>query len=477
MKKKSELLFGVIQIPMDAAMIMLAALSAFWMRNVPEVIALRPKLYNFPLESYLKIMIAIIPLFIAVYALEGLYNIKATRRFHEEVLKIFSATSIALLVIIVVIFLKKEWFSSRFVILSGWVLAVISVTIGRYLLQKIQKILLVKKGVGAYRVLLIGGNGKLRRIRKMIESNPYYGYRVIGHLETGSVHAVKEVKKEKGIDEIIVCDSTLTDSEQEKLIDYCAINNIAYKFIPTTFQTVRFDTGIFGGEPIIEIKHTPLEGWGRIAKRIFDLTGASVLTLIFSPIMIVAAMLVKLESFFEERPGGPIIYKNQRIGSDGKKFNVFKFRYMKWNFCTDPDTEEGRKAIAYEKELIEKQSIRKGPLYKIKDDPRKTRVGRFIEKYSIDEFPQLFNVLRGEMSLVGPRPHQEREVDKYNEYHRRLLTIKPGISGMAQVSGRSDLPFEDEYKLDVFYIENWSLWMDFVICLKTIRAILMRRSN
>jgi lipopolysaccharide/colanic/teichoic acid biosynthesis glycosyltransferase len=134
-------------------------------------------------------------------------------------------------------------------------------------------------------------------------------------------------------------------------------------------------------------------------------------------------------------------------------------------------------AAAFEKELIENQSVRRGPLYKIKDDPRKTHVGRFIERFSIDELPQFFNVLLGNMSMVGPRPHQEREVEKYMEYHRRLLTIKPGITGMAQISGRSDLDFEKEYKLDLYYIENWSLWLDIQICFKTIGVLFKKRRN
>lgn len=477
MKKRSELLFSAIQVPMDAAMIILAALSAFAVRNIPEVIALRPKLYVYPLDSYLKIVAAVVPLFIVIYAIEGLYNIKATRRFYQEALKIFSATSIALFVIIVTIFLKREWFSSRFVILAGWAIAIVYVTIGRWVLQKIQKVLLVYKGMGVHRVLLIGSNGKLDMINRMIESSPSMGYKVVGHLETGSVHMIKEFNRKNGVDEIIVCDSTLTDSEQEKIIDYSAINNIAYKFIPTTFQTVRFENGIFSGEPIIEIKHTPLDGWGKITKRVFDMVGSVVLIILLSPLMLITAILVKLESFFEEKPGGPIIYKNERVGADGKMFNVYKFRYMKWNFCTDPHTPEGKKALEYEKELIAKNSIKQGPLYKIKNDPRKTRVGKFIERYSIDELPQLFNVFKGEMSLIGPRPHQQREVDKYSEYHRRLLTIKPGVSGMAQVSGRSDLSFDDEYKLDVYYIENWSLFLDIIICFKTVGALFARRQN
>jgi lipopolysaccharide/colanic/teichoic acid biosynthesis glycosyltransferase len=150
---------------------------------------------------------------------------------------------------------------------------------------------------------------------------------------------------------------------------------------------------------------------------------------------------------------------------------------MKWEHCITRENPKLDEALNFEKELIEKQSIRKGPLYKVKKDPRKTRVGYYVEKYSIDDLPQLFNIFQGTMSMVGPRPHQKREVEKYMEYHRRLLTIKPGLTGMAQISGRSDLDFEKEYRLDLFYIENWSLWMDISICLKTAGVLFRKRRN
>lgn len=471
MKKRSELIFSAFQVPMDMIMIFLAALSAFMIRNIPQIIALQPKLYKFPLKSYLIIVLFVIPIFILVYALEGLYDLKVTRKFWKEALKVFLATSIGLVAIIVAIFLKREWFSSRFIILAAWMLAVVYVTIGRYILHKIQSWLVKSRGMGVHRLLLVGHNGKIDRIKKAIKSNPYSGYRIVGNVETGSIHAIREIKENFGVDEIIICDSTLTDSEQEKLIDYCAINNIAYKFVPTTLQTAKFETGIFNGEPIIEVRHTPLDGWGRILKRCYDIVFSLLLTIILSPLMLITAIAIWLETGF------PIIYKNERIGSNGKHFFVYKFRYMKWEYCVTKENKKIKEALNYEQELIEKQSLRQGPLYKIKNDPRKTKVGAFIERFSIDELPQLFNVLKGEMSLVGPRPHQEREVEKYNEYHRRLLTIKPGVSGMAQVSGRSDLQFEDEYKLDVYYIENWSLWLDIQICLKTVLTLFKRRKN
>jgi len=471
MKKRSELFFSAIQVPMDIIMIVLAALSAFAIRNVPQIIALQPKLYNFPLKNYIIVVLVVVPFFILIYALEGLYNLEVTRKFWKEALKVFFATSIGLVAIIVTIFLKREWFSSRFIILAGWLLAVVYVVIGRYILQKIQKLLLKTKKIGIHRLLLIGNNGKIELLKRIIKRNPYSGYRIVGNVESASIRVIREIRKKLGVDEIIACDSSMTDAEQEKLIDYCAINNIAYKFMPTTLQTAKFEASIFNGEPIIEVKHTPLDGWGKILKRTFDIISSIFLLIILSPLMLITAIAIWLET------GSPIIYKNERIGSGSKRFFVYKFRYMKWKYCVTNDNERVKDALEYEKELIKKQSLRQGPLYKIKNDPRKTKVGAFIEKYSIDELPQLFNVLKGDMSLIGPRPHQEREVEKYNEYHRRLLTIKPGISGMAQISGRSDLQFENEYKLDVFYIENWSLWLDIQICLKTFLVLFKKRQN
>ena len=468
--KKSELFFSAIQVPTDFLMITLAAVSAFVIRDVPQILILKAKLYNFPFESYIKIVLIVAPFFILIYALEGLYDIRATRKFWKDALKVFAATSIGLFIIIVAIFLKREWFSSRFIILAGWMLAVFYVVFARLILHHIQKWLLKNKGIGVHRVLLIGRNGKMKLIKDLIKRKPGLGYKIVEAIGAAHLKTIKKIKQQKGIDEIILCEPSIPDDELEKLIDFCAINNIAYKFIPTTLQTSQFETGVLNGEPIIEIKHTPLDGWGRILKRVFDIIGAFVLIIFSSPIIILTAILIKLED-----KNAPVIYKNERIGSDGRKFFVYKFRYMKWAHCINKDNANIEKALRYEKQLIKKMSVRKGPLYKIKNDPRKTRVGKFIERYSIDELPQFFNVLKGDMSLAGPRPHQKREVEKYKEYHRRLLTIKPGVTGLAQISGRSDLNFEDEYKMDLYYIENWSLWLDIQICLKTVGVLVRRR--
>jgi lipopolysaccharide/colanic/teichoic acid biosynthesis glycosyltransferase len=167
------------------------------------------------------------------------------------------------------------------------------------------------------------------------------------------------------------------------------------------------------------------------------------------------------------------------VGPRGN-FNVYKFRSMYVKYCTGKQFEkytDQKAVLAYEQELIKQKSERKGPVYKILNDPRRTKIGRFIEKTSLDELPQLFNVWLGNMSLVGPRPHQPREVEKYAHEHKRVLDIKPGVTGLAQISGRSDLDFDEEVKLDTYYIENWSLKQDFWIMLKTPFVVLIRKSK
>ena len=473
--KKSELFFSAIQIPADAVAILTASLFAFWVRELPitlELLELKSLANQISFEEFLRIAIIAIPFFILIFATQGLYNIRATRRFWRESLKVFSATSIALMIIVVAFFLKREWFSSRFIILLAWFLVTFFVVILRFALHHVQKWLLKNKNFGIHRILLIGRNGKMHMLENEIRRNPKMGYKVMDTIDTARLNVVKKVQSEKGIDEVILSDPTIPEDDIEKLIDYCAINNIVYRFIPTTLQTTRFEMGVFAGEPIIEIKHTPLDGWGKIIKRVFDIIGSIIFIIISLPLLLVVAVLIKIED-----KDGPIIYKNKRIGADGKEISVYKFRYMRWKYCIDKANPNFKEALAFENKLIAERSIRQGPLYKIKDDPRKMKIGTLIERYSIDEVPQFFNVFMGSMSLVGPRPHQKREVEKYREYHRRLLTIKPGVTGLAQVSGRSDLDFEDEYKLDLYYIENWTLLLDIQIVLKTVAVLLRRRKN
>lgn len=185
--------------------------------------------------------------------------------------------------------------------------------------------------------------------------------------------------------------------------------------------------------------------------------------------MLVTAIAVKIDS------KGSVFYRNERIGRDGDTIELFKFRSMKLEYCIG-NKYGGEKAKKIEDKLITERNLREGPLYKIKDDPRITGIGKFIRKYSIDEMPQFLNVLKGEISLVGPRPHTPREVSRYpKDFYKKVLTIRPGITGLAQISGRSDLDFKDEAKLDTYYIENWTLLTDLNIILLTPFKLFSRR--
>lgn len=459
---------------MDWVAILLAAALAFWFRSnvsVQQWIG-KTDLYALDFLQYMQIALAVSFVVIIIFAFEGLYRVRVTRQLFSEFSHVAKGTTIAVVFVMIGFFLQREWFSSRFIIVAAWILVIALVIAGRLVTRAIQKYLLKKRGVGRHRVLLIGSGPKLRHICRVIQRKPALGYHIVNHIDHINIKRIKKIQKRFGVDEMIVNESEMPDDLIKKLYDYCQVSGITYKVVPSANQTVRFEMRIFAGEPIIVYKHTSLDGWGAILKRIFDVLGAIALIVVTAPIVLLAMLLIKIED-----PAGPLIFRNKRIGANGEEFELFKLRYITWKWCTTKENPDWQEAMKYEEELIETQSERVGPIYKIRNDPRRMRVGKFLERFSIDEFPQFFNVLKGEMSLVGPRPHQEREVDNYHAYHRRLLTIKPGITGMSQVTGRSDLDFEDEYRLDVYYIENWSLLLDVIILMKTLPAMLRTRNN
>jgi len=470
--KKSELFFAAILVPVDFAIIVASAAIAYWLRFTPGIIEIKPVLFDFPFNEYMKIALVIAPFFILIFAVEGLYSLKTTRTFWQEFLKIVISTTVGITIIILAIFLRREWFSSRFVILSAWLIAIFLIAIARYIINFIQKLLLVYKGVGMHRLVLVGKGGYCDTACRAFKENLEHGYKIIAQENIINIDSLRKIHKDKGIDEILACDPDISMQELREMNDFCQRNRIEFKFVPAILQSVstNFEIKTLFDEPIIVIKNTPLDGWGKIAKRIFDVVGSILGIIITSPITILTAIAIKLDS------RGPVIFKNERVGHEGN-FNALKFRYMKLEYCTGPQNPNHEEALELEEKLIEKQSVRRGPLYKIRSDPRKTRVGRIIEALSIDELPQLFNVLKGDMSLVGPRPHQLREVERYETWQKRTLSIKPGITGLAQISGRSDLSFSDEARLDIYYIENWSLWLDIEILFKTFFVLLKKRKN
>ncbi|MBD3300250.1 MAG: exopolysaccharide biosynthesis polyprenyl glycosylphosphotransferase [Candidatus Moranbacteria bacterium] len=475
--KRSEIFFNIILVPIDYFAIVISVLIAYYIRFHPyfEKFFKTQAEESLSFQAYTSGALLIAAFIIIVFAFEGMYVMRTTRSKVRESYKIISASSTALfLLIIAAFFFKKEilFLSSRFIILTSWPLAIFLVFLGRYLIKKIQQYLVTKKRIGIHRVLIIGKNRISKKFKQIYKANPGLGLKVIGVLDDFDWERLQKIKKWRGIDEIIQTDVNLLKSKNNMLIRFCDIYKVDYKYVPNLYETKSNNIKIsnFAGYPLIELGKTPLEGWMRVIKRVFDIIFALTFILFFSPVYILVTLLIKLES------KGAVLYKDYRVGQKKEKFVFYKFRSMKAELC---DGELGtKKGNLILNKLIEnqKKNTRKGsPLHKIKDDPRITKVGRFIRRYSLDEFPGFFNVLKGDMSVVGYRPHTTREVESYNYDQQRMFYIKPGITGLAQISGRSDLNFDEEVKLDVYYMENWSLALDIYIILKTPMAVFKKR--
>ena len=457
--KKSELFFNVLLVPIDFLMIFLAGILAYSLRFSTELSLLRPIVFDLPLSNFMEIVFAVSPIFIISFALLGLYNNNGVRKPWKEIFHIIVAVSSGFMFLIFITFMQREMFSSRFIFFAGWIFAILTVVFGRIILRFIQGWAASKLKFGFHRLVLLGDNSAVKTIQNEIKNKPVLGYRIIRKLRDFRIEDLEKRYKDSGIDEIILCSSNMPKERIQELLDFCQEKNIDFKFVPDMFQAqaVLFEMQTISDITLIEVKRTPLDGWGNVMKRGIDIFGSLIGIILFSPFYILMALIIKFDS------AGPVYVRLERI-SRGKKFILFKFRSMIDNAHEMKYDQNGDLKPEFAK-LNERGA---GPLFKMKNDPRITRVGKFIRKTRLDEFPQLFNVLKGEMSLVGPRPHEPEEIAKYKKCHRKSLTIKPGMTGMAQISGSSDLDFEKEAKLDIYYIENWSLFLDFILLFKTL---------
>lgn len=470
--KRAELIFTAALVPIDYLMLVLAGVAAYWLRTSAWIAESRPVLFgiNLPFEKYLGLVIVIGLLMLAIFALSGLYEIRRANGLLENFARILIGVSAGLAGVIVFSFIRREWFDSRFLIFAAGLLAIFFVLLGRILTRAVQKFLLKHYNFGVHNALVVGGDKISGEMIEEIKSEPSLGYNLVQYFQELDLAKIKEVVDGGSIDDIILANPDFSREQVLGLIDFCEERRLNFKFVPNLFQTltinVEFDS--LAGIPLVELKRTALDGWGKITKRVIDFLGSIFCLIVFSPVMAVIAILVKSDS------PGPVIYKNERVGPDGI-FNTFKFRSMKLDYCTGSQYDKDGQASSLEDDLAAKQSGRRGPVFKIINDPRRTKLGRFLEKSSLDELPQFFNVLLGNMSLVGPRPHMPKEVAKYERWHKKVFNAKPGVTGLGQISGRSEIDFDEEAKLDAYYIENWSLWMDIKIMLKTPFVVLFGR--
>lgn len=467
--KRSELFFGAVLVPIDFVALLLAATTAYSLRlsNVAQGVRRAVFEVDLPFAEYMQLSAIVSVVIILLFAIHGLYAMRVTRKALDEITQIFSGVSIGIMLVILYIFLSAELFQSRFIIIAAYVFAFVFVSVGRMLVRELQHMLL-KRGMGVHRVVLAGNGPFSTELARIFSLKRELGYVVVAQLDYVAWDSLQALYNRHGIDEIIQTNPTLSGEDNLVLLDFSEQYKIEYRYVPNIFEThainVRYRQ--IGAVPVLELSRTSLDGWGRITKRIMDLLGSIAGLVILSPILLATAWAIRNNS------PGPILYRQIRAGKNMMPFEILKFRSMYMEYCVGPRY-GGVQAEKKYRELKGTANERTGPLFKMHNDPRITSVGRIIRRWRIDELPQLFNVLKGEMSLLGPRPHLPEEVAQYNKHHRKLFTIKPGVSGMAQVSGNAGLPFEEEAKLDIAYIENWSLWLDIILLMKTI-GILFR---
>jgi len=488
--KKYEMWFSLLKIPLD----FLIVFGSFYLARDIRAVADFLPLLNLLIQTIdninlLQFAITWGILYVFIFAIHNLYSLKITSSKIKELLDVVRYSLYWFIFYSAIIYFAKDFVYDfaipRLVVWYALVLSIIFAIISRILLNIFQNILLTHWFLSKRKIVLITKQREVNIQQILDDINRSWVYKLIWYanskeLKTSSLNYIwsleelKNLMKNREIDEVILLDSSFTKKELYEIWDYSRIYWIRYRYVTNNFDVTKTNTevSLLHEIPLVEIKNTPLDAWNKVWKRFFDTLASSMVFILLLPFFVIIAILIKIED-----PSGPVIYKNKRVGQRWKEFFLYKFRYMKWKYCVKDSywvNKDQDDALKYEQELIEKSSERKGPLYKIIDDPRKTKIWALIEKWSIDELPQLLNVIKWEMSLVGPRPHQPREVEKYDFRENRVLTIKPWITGMAQVNGREQNTFEDEVRLDIFYIENWSLLLDLKIILKTISVVFRR---
>ncbi len=470
--KRVNLAFTAMLLPLDYLALLAAGLAAYSLRFAPFFVNLKPIQFNLSFDKYLDAIAPLGLLYLGIFALAGLYSVRA-KSLTDEVSRIVLACTAAMAGVLTIAFFSRELFESRFIILAVLALTIMFVTVERLLVRGVQRTL-QSYGIGSARLAVIGKTKSGNALVEWFKEFPRFGFRPILHVSHFSPEVeskLKELKAENELDGILLADPEASKDQIEKVKAFADIHHLTFFYSADLFptSTLRPLVHTLAGRPLIEVPTTPLDGWGAIYKRTFDIIVSLIAIILSAPLMVIAGLLLMLED------GWPFIFVNDRVGHHGKVFSLYKLRSMWRKYSIGPQFSNESHNLKLEQELIKKNSERRGPIYKIQNDPRVTPIGRFIRATSIDEFPQFWNVLKGDMSLVGPRPHQIREVSQYKPGDRRVFTVKPGITGLAQISGRANLDFEDEVRLDMYYIENWSPWRDLVILLKTPLAVLFRK--
>ena len=465
MKNNASVVYGLLLVIGDFVALACAFLAAFLLRfrfvDGAPVAGVSGK-------TFFYAILATLPMWIVIHALMGLYSQSVYERRFSELGRILVASVVGVLALIGYDFFTiGELFPGRLVPLYGLVLSFGFVVLFRTTARIIRRSLF-RYGFGVSDILIIGDTDIAETLAHDLSNTNHSGIRVLGVVGR-RVHgialfndfktAVSGLKRP--IHGIIQTELYASTDRNDEILEYARNHHISYRFVPgNSDQFVgNISVDLFGNVPMIAVHQTALIGWGRIVKRLFDLIVSLVALIVLSPLIVFVAIAIKLSDLRE-----PVFFRQTRLTRFNREFRVYKFRSIRRGLNCSP--EEGF-AILKRPDLL-KQYRANGDY--LPNDPRFSRIGRIIRASSIDELPQLFNVILGDLSLVGPRTLVPQELNTYERKHA-ILSVKAGITGLAQVSGRKDISFEERRTLDIYYVQNWSFWLDISILIRTLRVI------
>jgi exopolysaccharide biosynthesis polyprenyl glycosylphosphotransferase len=452
---------------LDIVTIIVAFLAGYWVRY--DLRWFLDVAYDAPLSAYLPFLILYVILTPIFFVVDGVYR-TWPRSWMDQVYRITNATAKVTVLMLAVTFVFRPRYYSRVMLVEVSLL-----TIGLLALVRGAEGLAIaylrRRGVGIKRVVIVGAGEIGRTVMRTIVARPDLGYRVVGFVDDNPEKGYTDIGRFKALgpldnlptildeerpDEVIITLPWMYHRKIMGIVRECERRGVRPRIVPDLFQMSLTQVNVedLGGVPLIGVRTVAISKGALLVKRLIDVTVAAVGLVLCAPLFLLIALAIRLDS------PGPIIFRQTRVGLRGRHFEMYKFRSM------HVGAEE-------QQDMLADMNEADGPIFKIRDDPRLTRVGRILRRLSMDELPQLVNVLRGEMSLVGPRPPIPAEVEKYQEWHKKRLEAPPGMTGLWQVSGRSRLSFDEMVLLDIYYIENWSLWLDFKILMRTIPKVLL----
>jgi exopolysaccharide biosynthesis polyprenyl glycosylphosphotransferase len=470
MKNNISLIYNACLVMGDFLALVAAFVGAYVVRVKLDD---RPLLQLIDASTYLGIFLVVLPFWILIFAWLGLYNSSIYEKRFKEFGRLLFGSFIGLLFVIFWDFVSSEpIFPARLVPIYGFAFGFLFLLIFRNLARFI-RIQLFSYNIGLTKVLLIGNAHMTRELVDWLSDSPRSGYHIIGVVGQKRTIGNRDVptyssfqqfltENKQDLHSIIQTELYVDETRNTEILTYAQQQHVSYRFVPanTGLLVGNLEVELFRSSlPVITVHHTALFGWGRVVKRLADLCFGSFLLLVAAIPMLIIAVAELLSR------SGSIFFRQERLTRFDQKFTVFKFRSQYAAY--DGTTPEEAFTLMGKPELA--QQYRANGDY-LSNDPRITRVGRFLRATSLDELPQLFNVLRGDISLVGPRALIPQELAAYKKRHT-ILSVKSGVTGLAQVSGRRDITFEERRTLDLYYVQNWSLWLDLIILAKTIRAV------